>query len=109
MHEIVAQAAIGARSSPSKWVRLRLRELLGIHTNMPGVLPDDINNAAFSGAGAIGPQPTRNCLRAFAVRISKRVFGYASSAGVAAADNVRNRRFTRRPGGLFPGSRRAQL
>ena len=27
-------------------------ELLGIHTNMPGVFPDDINNAAFSGAPA---------------------------------------------------------
>jgi hypothetical protein len=26
--------------------------LLGIHTNMPGVFPDDINNAAFSGAPA---------------------------------------------------------
>ena len=27
-------------------------ELLGIHTNMPGVFPNDINNAAFSGAPA---------------------------------------------------------
>jgi pimeloyl-ACP methyl ester carboxylesterase len=27
-------------------------ELLGIHTNMPGVFPDEINNAAFSGASA---------------------------------------------------------
>jgi pimeloyl-ACP methyl ester carboxylesterase len=27
-------------------------ELLGIHTNMPGVFPDEINNAAFSGAPA---------------------------------------------------------
>jgi pimeloyl-ACP methyl ester carboxylesterase len=27
-------------------------ELLGIHTNMPGIFPDDINNAAFSGAPA---------------------------------------------------------
>jgi pimeloyl-ACP methyl ester carboxylesterase len=27
-------------------------ELLGIHTNMAGVFPDDINNAAFSGAPA---------------------------------------------------------
>jgi pimeloyl-ACP methyl ester carboxylesterase len=27
-------------------------ELLGIHVNLPGVFPDDINNAAFSGAPA---------------------------------------------------------
>jgi len=27
-------------------------ELLGIHTNMPGIFPEDINNAAFSGAPA---------------------------------------------------------
>jgi pimeloyl-ACP methyl ester carboxylesterase len=28
------------------------RELLGIHTNMPGIFPDDIDKAAFSGAPA---------------------------------------------------------
>jgi len=28
------------------------KELLGIHTNMPGVVPDDINLASFSGASA---------------------------------------------------------
>jgi pimeloyl-ACP methyl ester carboxylesterase len=27
-------------------------ELLGIHTNMPGVVPDDVNGAAFTGAPA---------------------------------------------------------
>jgi len=31
---------------------LKPKELLGIHTNMPGVFPDDLNNAAFSGAPA---------------------------------------------------------
>jgi hypothetical protein len=39
------QAATGARSSPPP-------ELLGIHTNMPGIFPNDIDKAAFSGAPA---------------------------------------------------------
>src|SRR3954463_3903889 len=77
-------------------------ELLGIHTNMPGVFPDDINNAAFSGAPApsgLSRRETR--LRPFAVRISK---GYRIRLpdGIAPADVVRNRGFTGRPGGLFP-------
>ena len=85
-------------------------ELLGIHTNMPGVFPDDINNAAFSGApapsGLSADEKTR--LRAFAVRLSK---GHRLRLpdGIAPADVVRNRGFTGRPGGVFPRSRRAQL
>ena len=37
--------------------------LLGIHTNMPGIFPADIDGAAFSGAPApSGSQPTRRSL-----------------------------------------------
>ena len=85
-------------------------ELLGIHTNMAGIFPADIDGAAFSGAPApVGSLSRREArLRAFAVRLSK---GYRIRLpdGIATADVVRNRGFTRRPGGVFPRSRRAQL
>ena len=85
-------------------------ELLGIHTNMPGIFPAEIDQAAFSGAPApFGSLPRRaGCLRAFAVRLSKgnrlRV-----PDGAETSDALRNRRFPRRSRGLFPRSRRAQL
>jgi pimeloyl-ACP methyl ester carboxylesterase len=50
-------------------------ELLGIHTNMPGIFPNDIDKAAFSGA----PAPS----------------------GLSADEKVAYG-LTRRPGGLFP-------
>ena len=85
-------------------------ELLGIHTNMPGVIPADIDKAAFSGAPAPAGLSADEKLayERLQLRLCK---GHRLRVpdGVATADAVRNRGFTRRPGGLFPRSRRAQL
>ena len=84
--------------------------LLGIHTNMPGIFPADIDGGGlFRRAGAIRSLRRRETrVRACAVRLSKgnrlRV-----PDGAATADAVRNRGLTCRPGGVFPRSRRAQL
>ena len=77
-------------------------ELIGIHTNMANVIPPDIDKAAFSGApapaGLSADEKTR--LRATELRICE---GYRLRVpdGVAPADAVRNRGFTRRPGSLL--------
>ena len=77
-------------------------ELLGIHVNMPGVIPPDIDKAAQSGApapsGLSADENTR--VRAVEVRLCK---GHRLRLpdGPAPADAVRNRGFTRRPRGLF--------
>jgi pimeloyl-ACP methyl ester carboxylesterase len=56
----------------------------------------------FRGAGAIGSLSRREGrVRSFAIRVSK---GHRLwiPAGIAPADDVRNRGFARRPGGVFP-------
>ena len=77
--------------------------LLGIHTNMPGMFPADINKGGlFRCAGAIGSLGRRETrLRATAVRLSK---GHRLRLpdGTPPANAVRNRGFAGRPGGLFP-------
>ena len=78
-------------------------ELLGIHTNMPGIFPDDIDKAAFSGA------PAPSGLSADEkVAYERLQFVYQKGNrlwvpdGPATADIIRNRGLTRRPCGLFP-------
>ena len=78
-------------------------ELLGIHSNMPGIFPGAIDQAAFSGA----PAPSglsaeeKDGIRALAVRVSK---GHRLRVpdGPAPANVVWNLGFPRRSGRLFP-------
>src|SRR6266496_5128538 len=85
-------------------------ELLGIHTNMPGIFPADIDGAAFSGApapaGLSADEKVAYERLQFVYQKRNRI---RFPVGITPADDVRNRGFTGRPGGLFPGSRRAQL
>src|SRR3981081_4894646 len=50
--EFVAQGGDGGAGVPEQMGLLAPPELLGIHTNMPGIFPADIDGAAFSGAPA---------------------------------------------------------
>ena len=84
-------------------------ELLGIHTNMPGVVPDDINKAAFSGAPAPAGLSADEKLA-----YERLQFVYQKASATATSWDCGRRRctdrgFTGRPGGLFSRPRRAQL
>ena len=78
-------------------------ELLGIHTNMPGVFPDDINNAAFSGAPAPSGLSADEKLAYERLQfVYQKGYRIRLPDGIAPVDVVRNRGFTGWPGGLFP-------
>ena len=76
-------------------------ELLGIHTNLPGAVPDDINAAAFVGA----PPPSglsadeRQAYDQLAFFYTKGL-AYALEMANAPADALRDRGFTGGPGSL---------
>ena len=78
-------------------------ELLGIHTNMPGIFPADIDGAAFSGsrrhAGLSADEKLAYDRLQF---VYQKGIAYGLPDGAATANIIRNRGLTRRPGGLFP-------
>jgi pimeloyl-ACP methyl ester carboxylesterase len=83
--------------------------LLGIHTNMPGVFPAEIDGAAFSGApppaGLSGDEKLAYERLQFVYQKGNRL---RIPDGAATADAVRHRGFAHRSCGVFSGSRRAQ-
>ena len=84
-------------------------ELLGIHVNMPGIFPADIDAAAFSGAPAPSGLSADEKLAYDRLQfVYQKGIAYALPDGSATANIIRNRGLTRRPGGVFPGSRRPQ-
>ena len=78
-------------------------ELLGIHTNMPGIFPVDIDQAAFSGAPApSGLSADEKVAYERLQFVYQKGIAYGVPDGAATADTIRNCGLTRRPGGLFP-------
>ena len=85
-------------------------ELLGIHTNMPGIFPSDIHQAASSGAPTPPDLSADEKVAYERVRfVYQKGIAYGYQMGLRPQTSVRNRGFARRLGGLFPRSRRAQL
>ena len=70
--------------------------LLGIHTNMPGVIPPDIDAAALSGAPLPSGLSDEEKKRAIKLTSSTRNIAYASSDGNAPADVDRHGGFAGR-------------
>ena len=87
-------------------------ELLGIHTNMPGIFPVEIDQAAFSGAPApAGLSADEKVAYERLQFVYQKGIAYGFQMGLARSSRafVWNRGLTCRLGGLFPRSRCAQL
>ena len=91
---------MGAQAAPG---------LLGIHTNMPGAVPPNIDKAAFAGAPALsGLEADEQHAYDRLVFLHARP-GLRAGNGEPSTDAVRDREFTHRPRQLDPRPRREQL
>ena len=85
-------------------------ELLGIHTNMPGIFPADIDKAAFSGAPAPSGLSADEKLAYERLQfVYQKGIAYGFQMGLRPQTLYGIADSPSRPGGLFPRSRRAQL
>ena len=85
-------------------------ELLGIHSNMPGIFPPNIEKAALSGAPApAGLSADEKVAYERLAFVYAKGIGYAYQNGVAPAGRLRDRRFPCRHCGLLSRSRRAEF
>ena len=107
MKFVAQKAATGARSSGEVMGAQAPAELLGIHTNMPNVIPLDIDKLAFSGA----PAPA-NLSADEKLAYDRLSFVYAKGIGYGFQMGLRPQTLYGiadspvGPGGLFPRSRR---
>ena len=78
-------------------------ELLGIHTNMPGIFPAEIDKAAVSGAPApAGLSADEKVAYERLQFVYQKGIAYGYQMGLRPQTLIRNRGLTRWPGGLFP-------
>ena len=85
-------------------------ELLGIHTNMPGVFPAEIDAAAFSGAPAPPGLSADEKLAYERLQfVYQKGIAYGFQMGLRPQTLYGFRGFADRPGSVFSRSRRAQL
>ena len=85
-------------------------ELLGIHINLPGAVPPDIDGAAFTGAPVpAGLSAEEKLVFERLQFVYSKGVAYGYQMGSAPAVAVRNCGFPRRPGRLFSGPRCFEL
>ena len=84
-------------------------ELIGMHTNLPGVIPPEINKAAAAGSPAPSGLSAEEKRAYETIVVSYKTIANTGFHGVAPANAVRHRGFTRRRGGLDARPRPGQF